>query len=97
MEVVLLLYIETPVYCKIPVYVLTCVYVPSHHLIFTMCEPVLKEKTISLIWNYFGFQAGENVKPIKSEKAIYSIASVCGKKLVLAWVGNTSNLLIRYI
>ena len=58
-----------------------------------MCELVSKEKATSLVWNYFGFEAGEDGKPINSENAICRIASGCRKKPVLAKGGNTSNLL----
>ena len=48
---------------------------PRHHLIFTMCELVLKDKATLLVWNNFGFQAGEDGKPITSEKANCCIVS----------------------
>ena len=58
-----------------------------------MCELVSKENSTSLVWNYFGFKAGEDGKPINSEKAICRVTSGCTKKPVLAKGGNTSNLL----
>ena len=58
-----------------------------------MCELVSKEKATWLVWNYFGFEADEDGKPINTEKAICHIASGYGKKPVLAKGGNTSNLL----
>ena len=58
-----------------------------------MSELVSKDKATSLVWNYFGFEAGEDGKPINSEKAICRIATGCRKKPVLAKGGNTSNLL----
>ena len=66
---------------------------PNRHLVFTMCELVSKEKVISLVWNYVGFEANEDGKSINTEKAICHIASGCRKKPVLAKGGNISNLL----
>ena len=80
-----------PVYRKIPVYVLINMFAPSRH--FSQCLNLSKDKATSLVWNYFGFEAGEDGKPINSEKAICRIASECRKKPVLAKGGNTSNLL----
>ena len=59
-------------------------YAPNCPLIFTMCELVLKEKTMSLVWNYFGFEADEDGKLINTEKPIYCVASGCRKKPVSA-------------
>ena len=65
---------------------------PSRHFILTM-ELVSKEKATLLVWNYFGFEVGEDGKPINSGNAICRIASGCRKKPVLAKGGNTSNLM----
>ena len=61
-----------------------------------MCELVLKENSTSLVWNYFGLKAGEDGKPINSEKAICRVTSGCTKKPVLAKGRNTSNLLTHF-
>ena len=60
---------------------------PNRHLIFTICELVLKEKATLLVWNYFRFEADEDGKPINTKKAICHIASGCRKMSVLANAG----------
>ena len=54
-------------------------WAPNRHLIFAMCELVLKEKATLLVWNYFGFEADEDGKLINTEEAICHTASGCRK------------------
>ena len=56
-------------------------------------ELVLKAKTTSPVWWFFGFEAGGDGNPKNEELAVCRIASECRKKTVMVRGGNTSNLL----
>ena len=47
------------------------------YFVLTICELILKEKAMSLVWNYFGFEAGEDRKMINSENVICRINNKC--------------------
>ena len=59
------------------------------HFVLTICELISKEKAMSLVWNYFGFEAGEDGKMINSENVMCRIVSVSRRKPILVRGRNT--------